>query len=101
MAYVGNKHGPRESLIVMRLGSDYFGISPAQLDEEIGWYEEEERREEVTPVRKDSRGRYFIIFLAPGGGTQQFYLDEHGYVISGKVRIWGDSEPMVEVRRDE
>lgn len=101
MAYVGNTHGPRKSEIVERLGPEYFGITGADLEAEIGLYEGDELRGEVDPVRKDKQGRYYLRFRAPGGGGQRFYLDEHGYSIPGKVKIWEESESAVEAKRNE
>lgn len=81
MAFIGDKTGPRMSEIIRKLGHNYFGISPALLDEEIQWCEKYERDGVVDPVYMDADGRYFLIFDAPGGKTQKFYLEENGYVL--------------------
>lgn len=94
MAYVGNTHGPRKSEIVDRLGPEYFGITGADLEAEIGLYDGDEQRGVVDPVRKDKQGRYYLVFRAPGGGSQKFYLDEHGYSIPG-------DETAMKIERDE
>lgn len=99
MAYVGNRRGPRESEIVRRLGAAYFGISEAALEDEIdNWYLPEEARGMITPVRRNKAGRYYIKFSAPGGGHQDFYLDEHGYSLEGDVRIWDEDAQSVEIK---
>lgn len=98
MAYIGTKQGPRESEIVSRLGAAYFGISPAALERDIEDYQDSERRGEITPVRRDESGRYFIRFSAAGGGIQNFYLDEHGYALDGDVRVWEPGATWVEVK---
>ena len=98
MAYVGNKDGPRESEIIDRLGAAYFGITQAALEDEIAWNRLSEGRREITPVRRDESGRYYIKFSAPDGGEQYFYLDEHGYTLEGEVRIWDADATYVEVK---
>ena len=98
MAYVGTRKGPRESEIVSRLGAAYFGITPAALENEIEWYLRGEVRDEITPVRRDKSGRYYIKFSAPNGGEQSFYLDEYGYTLEGDVRIWEADATSVEVK---
>ena len=85
MAFIGNRNGPRKSEVVARLGASYFGISPGQLAVEIELYQEDEARGDVDPVFVDNDGRWFLEFNAPGGGTQRFYLQEHGYSIEGEV----------------
>ena len=86
MSYVGNRQGPRKSDIVRRLGPGYFGISPEELDREIEFYLADESTGEVDPVCADRHGRYCLVFNAPAGGTQRFYLDENGYQLSGSIR---------------
>ncbi len=85
MGYVGNKAGPRKSIIVDKLGPQYFGISPQDLEVEIEGYQDEEFRSVVDPVRVDDQGRYYLVFYAPGGKTQRFYLDENGYKLDGDI----------------
>ena len=85
MGFVGNKRGPRKSLIVDKLGPKYFGIAPEQLEEEIEKYQDEETSGIVDPVGVDSKGRYYLIFYAPGGKTQRFYLKDNGYHLEGDV----------------
>lgn len=85
MAYIGNKDGPRESVIVEHLGHEYFGITPAQLAEEVACYRDEEMRGEVGPVQRDEDGRHYLLFSGPGGKQKKFYLEEHGYVLTGTI----------------
>lgn len=85
MGYVGNKNGPRKSQIAAKLGAAYFGITDDQLAREIEDYEDEEAAGEVDPVLRDSQGRWFLRFLAPGGGVQEYYLEENGYHLEGDV----------------
>lgn len=79
------KNGPKKSEIVSKLGPSYFGISLQELKTEVDYYLEDEARGEVDPVYVDGYGRFYLIFKAPGGRTQKFYLIEHGYEIGGKL----------------
>jgi phosphoglucomutase len=111
MSFVGNKKGPRKSQIVQKLGPDYFGISTAELQVEIDLYLDDERDGIVDPVYVDKQGRHFIVFNAPNGGTQRFYLEENGYYFEGKideVRANDDEpsrgcelEPILSLAREE
>ena len=92
MGYVGNTRGPRKSEIVAKLGNEYFGISKQQLYDEVQLYLEEESRREIDPVRIDETGRQYLTFYAPEGKLQRFYLDEHGYKLTGKVKAIIDNE---------
>lgn len=98
MAFVGNRQGPRESDIVRRLGASYFGITEEALESEIADYKFSEQRGWITPVRQDPDGRYYILFSAPHGKEQLFYLDENGLALQGEVRIWDPNSPIVEVK---
>lgn len=89
MAYIGNRQGPKESAIVQRLGHEYFGISPLQLEEDLRRYRQQEAQDLVVPVRQDKMGRYYLLFSAPETGTQRFYLEAHGYPLEGQPRIYG------------
>jgi phosphoglucomutase len=79
MTFLGDKKGPRMSTIISSLGHKYFGISPSQLDEEIQWHEKYERDGVIDPVFIDADGQYYVLFEASGGGSQKFYLEDHGY----------------------
>jgi len=85
MGFVGNKRGSRKSDIVAKLGADYFGISMEALDAELEEYLAEEGKGEVDAVYVDKDGRHYLLFYAPNGKTQRFYLDEHGCRLSGKI----------------
>ena len=85
MAFIGNRHGPRKSDVVARLGPSYFGISRDELEVEIELYKDDEFRGQVDPVYVDADGRLFLEFNAVGGETQRFYLDECGYSLEGEV----------------
>jgi len=85
MGYVGNKQGPRKSLIVANLGPTYFGITAEQLKAEIQIYKDEEWHKEIDPVYIDENRRPYLLFNAPGNKTQRYYLDDHGYRLKGKV----------------
>ncbi|MDP9178260.1 MAG: hypothetical protein M3O61_11325 [Gemmatimonadota bacterium] len=100
MAYVGNtESGVRESWIVNRLGASYFGISQQALESQIEDYEYGESRNEITPVRQDEDGRYYIVYSAPGGGRQNFYLDTAGYELKGdNIQIWHPDATSIEVK---
>lgn len=99
MAFVGNRNGPRKSQIVKNLGPDYFGISMEQLEAEIQFYRDDEFNGLVDPVYVDNRGRHFIVFNAPNGGVQRFYLEEYGYCLEGsidEIRTDDDNELMTD-----
>jgi len=85
MGYVGNRKGPRKSQIAEKLGAAYFGITGDQLAREIEDYEDEESKGEVDAVYRDAQGRWFLRFLAPGGGVQEYYLEENGYHLEGNI----------------
>ena len=85
MSFLGNKKGPRESEIIEKLGPDYFGISWAELENEISHQRANESREEIVPVMIDSSGEPYIVFSSPNKQTQRFYLRKEGYKLRGKV----------------
>ncbi|MCK4295913.1 MAG: hypothetical protein KAW56_11225 [Candidatus Marinimicrobia bacterium] len=85
MSFVGNINGPKKSKIVAMLGHEYFGITLDELNIEIQIYENEESQGEVDPVYVDRSGKFFLLFNAPWGKTQRFYLKDHSYKLSGKV----------------
>ncbi|HUU18251.1 MAG TPA: hypothetical protein VMW72_13965 [Sedimentisphaerales bacterium] len=85
MSFVGNRRGPRKSEIVQKLGPDYFGISMDQLEAEIQLYRNDEFNGLFDPVYVDKEERHFIIFNAPNGGVQRFYLEENGYHLEGSI----------------
>jgi len=85
MSFVGNKEGPRKSEIILKLGSSYFGISGDALEEDLVDLQEDEAHGDIAPVYVDNEGRHFIIFKAPNGGTQKFYLEENGYYLEGSI----------------
>ena len=87
MAFIGNKDGPRQSDIIERLGPDYFGITPTQLADDADFCRDEESRGEVMPVLCGDDGQYYLLFSGPGGTQQMFYLEEHGFTLTGKVKI--------------
>ena len=58
-----------------------------QLEDEIEIYRDEEACGIVDPVFVDANGRYYLIFNAPGGKTRHYYLDEHGYELTGEILI--------------
>jgi hypothetical protein len=87
MGFVGSPTGPRKSGIVRKLGAGYFGISKVALETEIEVYRDEEFRGIVDPVYEDGGGRHYLIFRAPKGNTQRFYLEENGYHIEGDLLI--------------
>ena len=74
MGFVGNVNGPRKSVVVAKLGHDYFSISSEELTLEMEDYKNDEFRGVVDPVYLDEHGRHYLRFYAPGGGTQRFYL---------------------------
>jgi phosphoglucomutase len=93
MSFVGSSKGPKKSDIVRKLGPNYFGISMEELEAEIQLYQDDEFNGLVDPVHVDKEGRHFIIFNAPNGGVQRFYLEENGYYVEGKIdeiRVYDD-----------
>ncbi len=92
MGFVENKAGPRKSAIVDKLGPQYFGISPEKLEVEIGIYKDKEFNGVVDSVYLDDQGRYCLLFFAPGGKIQRFYLEENGYTLEGDILIEKNGE---------
>jgi len=88
MAYIGNFRGPKKSVIVAKLGPDYFGITSEQLNEEIYFYKVDEENMEVDSVHVDENGKPYVIFRAPLGKFQRFYLHEHGYILTGTIKTY-------------
>ena len=86
MAYLGNINGPRESLILVKLGYHYFGITPEQLSSDIEWHEYAERRGEIQPVHVDEEGKPYIIFSRPNNQTSRYYLEENSWVLEGDIK---------------
>ncbi|MCK4626919.1 MAG: hypothetical protein KAV00_16525 [Phycisphaerae bacterium] len=85
MSFIGNKAGPRKSDIVLTLGPEHFGISDEQLAAKVKLYQDDEAHGLVDPVHVDRKGRHFIVFDAPNGGFQKFYLEENGYCLQGSI----------------
>lgn len=85
MAFLGCSTGPRESEIVGRLGHPYFGITPAELDDDIRMYEDSERRGEIQPVYLDQIGSPYLILSRRGARSARFYFIEHGYSFGPSV----------------
>lgn len=93
MAYLGNKNGPRESDILNRLGPNYFGCSPAGLEEDISYHVYAESRGEVVPVHIDEEGRPYIEFSSSDKSKpQRFYLEENGYILRGDIKTFSEEE---------
>lgn len=79
MAFIGSREGPRKSLIIARLGWEYFGITPEQLERDIIDAEADETAGLIDqPLTEKETGRRYLLFNAPGGGIQRFYLEEAG-----------------------
>lgn len=76
MAFLGCLTGPRESEIVARLGHRYFGIAPAELDDDIRTYEDSARRGEIQPVYLDRLGSPYLILSRPDSRNARFYFFE-------------------------
>jgi hypothetical protein len=61
------------------MGHTYFGITPAELDDDIRTYEDSERRGEIQPVYLDHLGSPYVILPRPDARSVRFYFFEHGY----------------------
>lgn len=95
MAYIGNKRGPRESDLLQLAGHQYFGCSPADLEDDISFAEFSEQRGEVLRVHVDERGKPYLVFSSPNPRQpQRLYLEEHGIELSGEVDTFTDDEKM-------
>lgn len=70
MGFISNQNGPRKSEIVLKLGCEYFGITPEELSDEINSYIEEENRGKVDPVHVDENGKPYILFYATNKKVQ-------------------------------
>ena len=99
MAYLGNLKGPRESVILDELGPQYFGVSPAQLEEDIDYHHFAESRSEVVPIHVDENGRAYIKFSTPNGPIQ-FYL-ENKYSLEGDIETFTKEEKLRWVSRNK
>ena len=95
MAFIGNTNGPRESQVLQSLGSQYFGCSPAGLENDISHAEFSEQRGEVVPVHVDQSGLAYLEFSSPQPGRpQRYYLAEYGFELQGDVQTFTDEERM-------
>jgi hypothetical protein len=92
MAYLGNIDGPRESLIIEKLGYNYFGITPQQLESDIEWHKDSERRGEVQTVHVNEEGKPYIIFSRPNNQTSRYYLEDNDWVLVGDIVTKTDEE---------
>lgn len=101
MACLGNSKGPRESEIVDRLGYNYFGISPAQLEYDIEMWQESERLNEVRPVHVDENGKPYILLSKANSDPARFYLEEYGYFLEGGIKTFTKEEEELWRRRSE
>ena len=72
--------------------NNYFGITPEELEEEIEYYINQEINDVIDPVYKDKEGRYILIFDAPGGKRQKYYLQDYGYNLHGKLKVIQEKE---------
>ena len=93
MSYLGNKNGPKESEILNKLGSDYFGCSGENLEVDISNHSYAESRDEVVPVHVDEKGRSYVIFSSTRHNMpQRFILEAHGYILKGEIKTFTDEE---------
>jgi hypothetical protein len=84
MAFIQSRKGPRKSVILASLGPEYFGITQEQLDLDVQLAAEDEAAGIIDqPNVEEGTGRLFLLFNAPGGGAQKFYLEEAGYRLLG------------------
>jgi len=100
MAFVGNLEGPRESDIIDRLGSGYFGCSAAGLADDVSSHVLAEIRNEVAPVHVDDRGQPFIEFSSPDPlRPQRYYLEENGFFLEGEIKTFTEIEQQAWIDR--
>ncbi|UCD50512.1 MAG: hypothetical protein JSW27_23675 [Phycisphaerales bacterium] len=108
MSFVGSLDGPKKSELLAKHGPDCFGVSREELEAEIRSYRANEQQGIVDPVFADADGRRFVLFHAPGKGSQRFYLEENGYSLGGSVQevpaseaaaTTEDSDPLLESAR--
>lgn len=92
MAYLGNRKGPRESVVIETLGPTYFGSDWGRLQEDIEWHRFHEQREDVKPVHVDDDGRPFIELSGADGLPRHLVLEEHGWVLDGEIDTFTDDE---------
>jgi hypothetical protein len=85
MFFLRNLKGPKESEIIEKLWPDYFGITWEQLEVDISYHRDAERRNEIVPVRIDNSGEPYIFFSSPDKKGQRFYLRKEGYKLIGSV----------------
>ncbi len=85
MSFLGNLNGHKESEIIEKLGPDYFGITWEQLEVDISYHKDAERKKEIVPVRIDDSGEPYILFSLPDKKGRRFYLQKEGYHLHGNV----------------
>jgi hypothetical protein len=95
MAYLGNRNGPRESELFLKLGRQYLNTDAAGFEEDIKWYEDSERREEVVPVHVDEHGEPYIIVSALDENKKRVYLHALGYQLIGTIKTYTADESNV------
>ena len=91
MAYLGNINGPRRSDVIDRLGHTFFGINPGDLQRDVEWEEDGERRGEIIPLHVDETGEAYID-LSTANGTKRYYLKANGHQLHGEIRTYTDDE---------
>lgn len=82
MAYLGNLSGPIELHTVETLGREYFAITVAERQHDIGMFRETEGRRyggKVRSVHVDKDGRRDVKFSTPRGEDGRCHLDDHRY----------------------
>jgi hypothetical protein len=72
--------------------TQYFGISPEDLENEISYFRYGESRGDVAPIHVDETGRPYIVFSTPNG-PGRFYL-EGKYQLRGELLTYTEEETL-------
>ncbi len=81
MSYIGRLNGPRKEDIMRRLGNEYFGVSPGELERNVEAEQALTEKGKVTPVYVDENSNPFAVFEKKAGDAAllrayYFLMDE-------------------------
>src|SRR3989344_7732670 len=108
MAGLGRYGGPRQSIIIERLGHEYFGITAGALYDDYVAECYGECRGVVVPVHVDEVGYVYVIFSKPSGGSQRYYLADDEAALLGdtfetyilqECRMWQSARKEQELQQ--
>lgn len=89
MAFLAHSSGQRESELLDRLGYEFFGCNPAELEDVVSSH----HRGEVAPVHVNAESRLYIEFsFRQPPSPRPFYLQDNRYTLPVNIATFTDEE---------